>query len=811
MSYIASPPGDTDFDISSVVTISVVLLLALSLFYGLSGKSSAQEKSSDLVVGEGEETVITGPEFGLKGSIIVREGGSLTIDDTEFRIYQDYSRQEEILIETGGTIKIEGSELMSDRPIDNHFDEGSSLISRRSEIDLPGEIEGSLSRMEIESSQVKVSQANVDCDEMMIENSSLHGEHWTVSAEQAVIEDSLFYSSLTFHSGSSVEFSGSEALSLEVRDESFLEVYREVEIEVKDEADVPIVGAEIQFIRRDTGELVFEGESKEGGVLRGYIPSEQITDESEEFFGNIRVEVEYGSHNISTNLALPPIQSREKNELEDYATPSYLEMKFDAVLSASGHYSEGRPDMILEGEEEKVFRTYPNMDIESYIHQGNIILKGNSKLILDSETSFNVLQDKMNYRVELQDESELLIKEGACLKSDSPLNVYLHDSSNLTIDGGELRSGLLYTESDATIDMEGGDIESVDIRSRGKELSIVDSNISADVFEVSVEATRFEGSTVSTVENVSLRAPEMEIRSTSFDKPIYLNGVGQKVNLIDVETPEVKVARGTIARRSWTLKIDILNSDDRYVPSSEVEIFDMDNKSIESKFVLDGKTNFTLLSEEITHEGRDFKGNYIIRGRKDMGEEILESMETRVALNKASEVTLKYDRHIPYEMVIDLELPRESFGMNETFEISGRARYEGAEEVNVDNASVKISIEGTDRSWLVTTDEKGRFESEITAPATRGEFKLSVVVEDHDMNMEGETEAEFEVDQRDEVTFSDFMFHSTIGRGITVTLIAALLVIAYMIAAPSRLGKTPGGSASKEELIEWAEEVVDEG
>jgi len=402
-----------------------------------------------------------------------------------------------------------------------------------------------------------------------------------------------------------------------------------------------------------------------------------------------------------------------------------------------------------------------------------------------------------------------VVKEGASLKSDSPLNFYLHDSSRLILAGGVIETGLLYTEDDAILESEKGVLDSETVKLEGSGLSMIDSDVEAEIFKGDVDRIDIVKSTLSTIENVSLKAEEIEIRATSTDGPIYLDSEDQEVDLIDVEAPRVKVAQGTTVLRSWTLDIDILNSHDKYVPSSEIEIYDMNNVSVQSQFVLDGRTNVTLTSEKITHEGKEFLGNYIIRGRKELNGEIVESRETMIALDAPAEVTLRYDITIPYEMIVDVDLPRDSFAPNESFELSGRAYYDGA-EIKVMNATVDITISGTDRRWLITTDERGRFELEMNAPVSRGDFQLVVEVRDEKMNMEGKAEELFEVDGTEEVTLNEFMFRSTIGRGITVTIIAVLLVLAYMIAAPSKISKKPPKSASDEELIEWAEEIVGE-
>lgn len=805
--YSTPVPGGAESKIRSAMTFFVIVSLVLTLFSGTTVVANAQERSSDLVVEEGEKLTITGPEFGLKGSVIVREGATLNIVDTEFTIYQEYERQEDILVETGGEIKLENSVLRSDRAIDKRLEEGSSFISRSSSMISSGSIEGTSSNIEIIDSEVEISEANFHTDDMLVEDSSLYGEHWTVSVEEAEFRDSLVYSSLIFHSNSYVEFAGSEALSLEVRDDSSLDVLRKVEVQVIDSAEVPMVGADVEFVRRDTEEIVLDGVSGEDGLLRSYVPSETISGGSEDHFGNMRVEVNYADHHTSKNIALAPVQRRVEDELEIDAKE--LEMRFDSVLPPSEYYSEGRPDIILDDDDEKVFRTYPTADIDSYIHEGNMILRGNSKLVLDSETDFRILQDDENFRVELHDESELVVKEGASIKSDSPLNFYLYDSSRLDVSSGITETGLLYTEEDAMLELENSFLNSETVKLEGRELSMIDSDVEAEIFKGDVDRIDFAKSTLSTIENVSLKAEDIEMRATITDRPIYLESEDREVDLVDVETPRVKVAPGTTVLRSWTLDIDILNSQDKYVPSSEVEIYDMNNVSVKSKFVLDGRTNVTLPSEKITHEGKEFLGNYIIRGRKELDEETVESRETMIALDAPAEVTLRYDITIPYEMIVDLDLPKDGFAPNESFELSGRAYYDGA-EIEVVNATVDITISGTDRRWLITTDERGHFGLEMEAPASRGDFRLVVEVRDEKMDMEGRAEETLEVDGTEEVTLNEFMFRSTIGRGITVTIIAVLLVLAYIIAAPSKISKKPPKSASDEELIEWAEEVVGE-
>lgn len=67
-----------------------ILLIFLSFSFGFaSAQRSELSSGSDLVVGEGERIVISGPEYAVKGDIKIREEGILEIRDTYFEIFQE--------------------------------------------------------------------------------------------------------------------------------------------------------------------------------------------------------------------------------------------------------------------------------------------------------------------------------------------------------------------------------------------------------------------------------------------------------------------------------------------------------------------------------------------------------------------------------------------------------------------------------------------------------------------------------------------------------------------------------------------------
>lgn len=786
--------------ISSAFTLTLIGALLISLF---SIPSLAQENPSNLVIGPEEETTITGPEFSLKGSIWVREGGSLHIEDTEFTIYQDYPHQAEILVESGGSMELSDSTLYSAKALDLRMEEGSSLILTNSRLEIPGKLEGSASRVEVEESETIFGSVNLYCEEFDVRESEIHAGHWTISTPQGVIKESLVYSDLIFHSNSHVELIGSESFSLEVKGGSEVDIYRKIKVTVEDRAGIPVGGADVSVIDWDTGEMVEEDETKREGVWTEHVQSEVITEKGSDYFGNFRIEVKYLENEISTTVSLPPVEKREETELEEGAKT--VSIKFDTIVAPSGYYGLGRPDMILD-DEERTISTYPTEGVDTYIHNGNIILRGNSSLTLDEDAIFKLLQSEENFRIELRDHAELVINEGALLYSDSALNIYLYESSSLLVEGGSLEGDLVYLADDTSLSIDGGGLDVRWLELTGQSLNVTDADLVSENFYADSTSVWIEGCTVDSENNMSLTAPDMEIISSSFDTPIELDAEGGDISMMDVETPMIEAAEGTTVIRGWSLDIDILNSEDRYVPVSDLYIYREGEGLVKSGFVPDGRTTVHLVSEEITHQRTRFLGNYILRSSKEVNGETVDSKETRIGLDSPSKAVVRYDRPFPYHMEADVQIPAPYYQPNETLILTGRAWYEGA-DLEVKNATVSLSFRGIEKTWEVRTDDRGNFEVELTAPDSYDEHTLMIEIIDDEMNMETRIEKTIRVGEEEEFGLREFLFDSTIGQGITIVFIMALLILAYVIATPGKR-EVSLERASDEELVRWAESVV---
>ncbi len=779
-----------------IVTVLIVAMQFLPI-------STAQTSTSDLIVSSGDVINITGPEFGVKGSITILSGGTLNIENTLLTIYQDHDRQFELNVEDEGTINLVDSVITTSKALDISLGDGSQMIIEGSEVQIPGKLYGSPYLLRAHDSNVNVDSAEIYADNIDMKTSTVYSDIWTISSPDAVIEKTHLYSPITVVDGDII-FRGSRAENITVLQDSSVKIYQEVNLDLTDAAGVPTAGAAVTATRFDMLKPSVESHTDTTGSWSEYLLSEVVNPDGSTYNGNYRITCSLDSYEISKYISLPPI--------EEYTGSQDIVLSFDDVLPPTHYYDENPDDIRLSEAAEFNINTYPSSGVTTYIHEGNIYVKDSSSLIISEGSEFKVVQRDKNYRIELTGAATLSIDKDAQMASDKPLNIYLYDSSNLVIDGGTLKAGMVVAMDSSSIRVNSGDLDIDRLYFQGDTLNIQDSSLKGGPLDIKANTLNINKSTIQ-AEKVSIYSPTMDIVGSDFDTSLYLSSPSNEVRLVDVTAPEIVVLDNLTVHSYRYLSLQITNTHNLLVPGTDVYLYRTSgdsNELLETRYVPDGRTTFTVLSEVISSEGARFVGNYMVKAMKNGGSDEFESLETMVAVDKNVETIVKFTQHFPYSLVLEVDVPDRIYGRNESFRITGVAYYEGA-DLDVDNVTVQIHIGNfKNLTWETTTDADGDFDLEIRAPHLPGRYTLVVTVVDEYMDMSAQEKTTITVDGEEEVfSFRDFMFNSPLGISISIVLIMVLIVIAYIIVMwPIRRERPSLTSSSSEELVKWAENVV---
>lgn len=799
------------FSSRSLITILLTLSLVTVFFSVTPGVS--QPYPTDLIVSEGDSMLITAPEFSLKGSIIVMAGGTLRIEETSFNIFQDHDRDYGIVLYEGASLYLSNSTLRSSRSLDLDMRTDSQIFIYDSKLELPGTLGGTPNIVYISNSEVMLDQIHIKAGRIEISNSLVKTDQMSISTDiTGSVENSILQTHLTITDGSRVNMYGSAALSLKATQNSVIYVHREVNIYVDDAAGVPTAGAEVAATQFGMHHPTMQGNTGVDGIWTGYLLSEVVRPESSSYSGNYRIKAVYNNHIATSSVSLLPVEEHTSQQLRNIDFGVSVKLRFADILPATGYYQSGVRDLTLTGSDNFKVTTYPNSETTSFIHEGNIFVNQSAIMTVTEGSGFRVVNRVNNYRVEVRDGGTLAITDGANFWGDRPVNIYLHDSSKLLIDGGTLKAGVIVGMDSSSIMIRSGYLEAEQIYLNSESFSVSDSVVDADRLQVNAANVELEYSTFD-VDSMDLDSPDIHMDGVEISAPLYLNSTTNELEITDVVTPNIYAGDGLRVHRSWHVSIRVINTRNVLVPATNVSIYRVDGtrlEAVEEKFVATGRTSFTIVGEIIDEHGTVFVGNYLLRANKDVGSNIFESRDTMVAADKNQEATVKFDQHFPYSLVLDVDIPDRQFGRGETIEISGTAFYEGA-DLDVSEALVQVRINRMNNMvWDTRTNGNGQFSIEIETPNQPGRYSLVVSVTDPNMNMTGERTFTIVVDgEEDSLSLRQFMFESTLGVTITVLLIIILLALAYLVITwPFNKSKPSLSTSSTEEIIMWADSVV---
>ncbi|MBS3817017.1 MAG: hypothetical protein KGY76_05585 [Candidatus Thermoplasmatota archaeon] len=786
----------------------LVCLLLIFLSFSL-GFISAQktDSGSNLVIGEGETVVISGPSYGVKGDIRIREEGTLEIRTTSFEIYQETDNQFQIDIEGGGSLKLIDSSLSSDKKIDIHTSADSEVKIIDSELDTSGKITGSTEQIEVKKSELHVQEVNIQNENLVVRDSVIHADRWLASSPSAYLNESVFHTGLTFHSDSNVKLYGTVFEDIETNQGADAEVFGKVSISVEDTIGVPIGGADIN-VERLMKKDHFTASTDGKGEWTRYLPSERLGSGDSSYFGNYQITVGYQEEDIEKTFSLPPVEKRGPGSDDEIGKE--MDFKFSKVMPPSSHYDSSKSDINMENTTERVIETYPEQGIETYIQQGNIELS-DGRLIIGENSNLKVLQKEKRYRVELENGAQLRMKKNSTIKSDRPLNFYLYDGSRLSLKGADLDVGSIYVGDSSQFIAKNSRIRAGDLYLEGGKFETENSFIDSEKLVVDSESTVMKRSNVVTDTNVTLQADSFELTDLDFNNPVHLESENEEITVTNLTSPEVVPEGGLKVRMRWYVNVEVYNGHERLVPSTNLEIYRQDpveNINVKSMFIPEGKASVPLTSKIITSERSRFIGNYILEGNKSVNGDVVNSETTLVAVDGNVKARVRFKEDFPYSLVINVDLPKK-LNPGESFVLEGRATYEGV-DLQVENASVELMINhDEDLKWNTTTDEMGRFSIKAKAPSAMGANTIKINVQDEDMMMDSEKSHSLQVGRDDESSLQKFLFTTTSGRFITMMIIIGLVILAYsIVTTPMKSEK--GSISSSENMVKWAEKSLKE-
>ncbi len=768
-----------------LILVSFILVSTTFCFGFVSAEPTSLSSGSDFVIDEDETITISGPEYSVKGNILIRQGGTLSIHDTDFEIFQQYSDQYGIELEQGATLELVDSNLRSEKSLDFELNTGSRLKVVGSSLHLPGEIIGSAESVASISSDIRAKNINLNLGSTFsVEDTVIETEKILLSSPRAYLNTSVIRSELIFHSDTQAELYGSSFENIEVRSGE-ARVFGRLYLSVEDLIGVPVGGAEMEAERIAEEDWFYVTETDNKGEWIGYLISETIDSERSRYKGNYHISVEHEGIEEKTTISLPPVERRTpERDLDEIDV--WLEMKLPNVVSSTTYYDDSNFDLFVNSTRERMIETYPNEGIDNFVQEGNVYLADQGSLMIGEHSRVRILQKEDRYRIEMRDSSELLLKKNSSIVSDGPLNIYVLDDSTLSLQGAHLEVSSIYMTGSSNLVAENAHIDAEHVHFQGESFILRDSVMESRSLNVEAHNVIMEGSQVSTDKNVTLDANSFEsLEDLEFDHAVFFESdTLDELTVTNLTAPNIIPQEGLTVNRKWHLYMEIFNGHDRLVPFVDLNIYrnePLQKELIESVLVKDGRMEVPLKSEVITNERSRFVGNYVLRAEKNVNSEVMMSETSLIAVDGNTETEVRFKDEFPYSIVMDVDMPSK-VEPGELFEIQGRATYQGA-DLEVENATVEVEMIAQDQryTWNTTTDAMGRFDIEIEAPTTVSDHSVDIRVYDEYMRMESEERFSLKVERDTESSMQNFLFLSTMGRFITVLIIVVLLILAYKI------------------------------
>lgn len=401
------------------------------------------------------------------------------------------------------------------------------------------------------------------------------------------------------------------------------------------------------------------------------------------------------------------------------------------------------------------YGTGSSKTFQTYLQDGHMLISGSGNVTL-AGGAFDIDQDRDNqFFIELSGSGRLTIEDGAALRSNRALTIYLMDDSAIIVqDRGSIKAARIVARDRSWLEVKHGtiqagldlDVSKFTVRAdstvkgtSGKILSgtvkIHDSSIEFET--LSLEATSdlidldIAGSTFDLEDSLLLRAPGSTIVDSSFTRPLIHFDEGSHI-LTNVATPWVAVSGTADLERWWYLTVQVTDIGQRPVDNATVVWeYTIGGGGSEIQTDEEGMATLPLLANHTTPDGDDFMGNYLVKATFDIHSSIFKP----VTLKSNTDLSIQFS-NLRQTKALDIRLElRTNKGPLGNQEIEAGDPFIARVWVEYDDPSrdpaagfeVSVTVDGKRKE--MTTDADGILDFEFDAPdGDSSKYKVKATV-----------------------------------------------------------------------------------
>jgi RNA polymerase subunit RPABC4/transcription elongation factor Spt4 len=728
----------------------------------------------DLVIDSTSDDKIIDQEYRQDGFVTVRDGATLTISGTRVEFWQDYENQFALFVEDGGRLVIEDSVVWSDQPMLVIMGNGTSLhMSSQSQLWATILLQGDV-MVTIEDSIVDGGLMG-SATQLTLKGVQVTGK-LDLTDGRLDVEGSLLSSPDTaVRAGATVELRNVTCLGVNTDVSSTAMVYRRIEVLVEDESTLVIPAANIEIEHFINGTIVGTATGGADGKAMLEVLSDIISDGESHFIGNYKVRSTFAGKEGSIPLLLIPFPTMDGEANLPSATVVLPPVDPRTLIASTSG------DMVIEAGDEVSIT-------DNFVQDGNIIVRGTLTV---ASSTLSILQDRNHQYYILVESNGKFELQGATVKSDFPINVYLSGNAGLVMGPGSmldvttlvaedgatveasattinarllLRGGQIIMENgcmvngdlmvvqSARVEIRGGEILveeiiidsdsiailGIGVTARTMELvgsfaNITDSILSVETLSAEAIILTITGSQISASEPLDMAVATLYMDSSTSNQPLASSRTDSKVYLTDAQVPSpFSLGNATVLVYWYLTEVvkDILGN-----PVSHVDVVVM--YTINGTAVASGTTNddgqvrFPLLGSIVTQEGEFFVGNYkIVANCPKHNDET----ETRyVNLDRAKTMTTSFPEVlVPPTMVgVEIDVVNTTVVAGTEFVVNGVATAVFKTLTSpLNQGNVEIRLWDNSSTWSNTTtlDADGIFQILIPAPMVDGVYYLQATV-----------------------------------------------------------------------------------
>ena len=401
-------------------------------------------------------------------------------------------------------------------------------------------------------------------------------------------------------------------------------------------------------------------------------------------------------------------------------------------------FDAGLGDRVIDGEESFV----------TYLQDGMVVVDGGGTLTITGGGTFTVGQqvDHELY-VRVRTGGTLVVEEGATLKSDHLLNIFLEGKLEVRT-GGDLRMTSLQAAGNAEIKVVNGIVQGrvsftghklmVDGLSYAGTRFALDVATTVDItnstFNTDVFVLRADGGTVTiegsdfNVANQLIFAPTISshIANSTFTRPLDGFTAGTH-ELFNVESPGLAVSGTAQVFREWYLTIRVRDVGNAPIEETAVEVTSLDDQNdVEGTTSANGELTFLLRANKTTATTDDFVGNYRVEVTYDE-----QTVTRHVILDATKTITVSHPARVNKRVSISVT-PNwgEKSDAGTRVSVTGTVKWksDGTNAVEVP-MEWWLELDGKQKTSpaTVTTNADGRYSCLFTLPDDKaGEYQVIV-------------------------------------------------------------------------------------